>query len=89
MPNFHRFTLKAQEALQNAQEIVARHNHGELKTVHLLRALLDEEQTLVRPMLIRANVNIAEIEREIEEELEHFDDSKTVGVIRYATATNI
>ncbi|OGG41332.1 ATP-dependent chaperone ClpB [Candidatus Jorgensenbacteria bacterium RIFCSPLOWO2_01_FULL_45_25b] len=71
MPNFHRFTLKAQEALQNAQEIVARHNHGELKTVHLLRALLDEEQTLVRPMLIRANVNIAEIEREIEEELEH------------------
>ena len=26
---------------------------------------------------------------QIEEELEHFDDSKTVGVIRYATATNI
>jgi len=24
MPNFHRFTIKAQEALQNAQEIAAR-----------------------------------------------------------------
>jgi hypothetical protein len=33
MPNFHRFTIKAQEALQNAQEIAAKKNHGELKSL--------------------------------------------------------
>ncbi len=65
MPNFQRFTIKAQEALQNAQEAVAHHNHGELKALHLLVALLDDEQTLVRPLLLRANVNIAELEREV------------------------
>ncbi|MAF80260.1 type VI secretion system ATPase TssH [bacterium] len=70
MPNFHRFTIKAQEALQNAQEVVARHNHGELGALHLLHALLNEEQSLVRPMLVRANIDIAEIEIEIEKELE-------------------
>ena len=43
MPNFHRFTIKAQEALQNAQEIAAKKNHGELKVIHLLAALLDED----------------------------------------------
>jgi len=69
MPNFHRFTIKAQEALQNAQELVARYNHGELKAIHLLRALLADEQTLVRPMFIRANVNIVELEKEIEHRL--------------------
>lgn len=69
MPNFHRFTVKAQEALQNAQEMVARYNHGELKALHLLKALLVDEQTLVRPMLIRANVNIGELERELENKL--------------------
>jgi len=69
MPNFHRFTIKAQEALQNAQELVARYNHGELKAIHLLRALLADEQTLVRPMFIRANVNIVELEHEVERKL--------------------
>ena len=48
MPNFNRFTIKAQEALQNAQDMVARQNHGELKALHLLSALLSDEQTLVR-----------------------------------------
>lgn len=69
MPNFHRFTIKAQEALQRAQELVAEYGHGELKALHLLRALLFDEQTLVRPMLIHSNVNIAELEREIDRQL--------------------
>jgi ATP-dependent Clp protease ATP-binding subunit ClpA len=43
MPSFHRFTIKAQEALQNAQEIAAKKNHGELKGIHLLAALLEDE----------------------------------------------
>ncbi len=70
MPNFNRFTIKAQEALQNAQEAVARHNHGELKALHLLSALLGDEQTLVRPLLIRSNVNVSDLERAISESLD-------------------
>jgi ATP-dependent Clp protease ATP-binding subunit ClpB len=70
MPNFNRFTIKAQEALQNAQEEVARRNHGELKALHLLRALLSDEQTLVRPLLVRSNVNVSELEREASEALD-------------------
>ncbi|MFH0712455.1 MAG: AAA family ATPase [Candidatus Jorgensenbacteria bacterium] len=70
MPNFHRFTIKAQEALQNAQELISKYNHGELKAVHLLFALLGDDTTLVRPMLIRANVNLAELEKELESELQ-------------------
>lgn len=69
MQNFHKFTIKAQEALQNAQELVARHHHGELKALHLLAALLDDEATLVRPMLIRV-LNVDEFEQKLDEELE-------------------
>ena len=68
--NFHRFTVKAQEALQNAQDFVARMNHGELKALHLLRALLDDSQSLVKPMLVRSEVNMKELEKGIAEELE-------------------
>ncbi|MBI2591377.1 MAG: AAA family ATPase [Candidatus Brennerbacteria bacterium] len=69
MPNFHRFTIKAQEALQNAQDLAAKESHGELKALHLLRALIGEDQTLVRPLLVRANVNLSALEQELEQEL--------------------
>lgn len=69
MPNFNRFTIKAQEALQNAQDYVMKHNHSELKPLHLLLSLLSDEQTLVRPMLVRANVDIATLEERAESAL--------------------
>ncbi|MGC9968196.1 MAG: AAA family ATPase [Minisyncoccia bacterium] len=69
MPSFHRFTIKAQEALQNAQEIAAKKNHGELKGIHLLAALLEDEQSLVIPVLERSGVNIEKLDEHIELEL--------------------
>jgi ATP-dependent Clp protease ATP-binding subunit ClpB len=69
MPNFHRFTIKAQEALQNAQELAAQKNHGELKALHLLSALLEDKSSLVAPVLSRADVNIEKLNDEIELEL--------------------
>ncbi|RME60778.1 AAA family ATPase [Candidatus Parcubacteria bacterium] len=70
MQNFHRFTIKAQEALQNAQKIAAQYNHGELRAVHLLLALLEDSQSLVQPMLVRSGVNLEHLRVELEEELE-------------------
>ena len=67
--NFHRFTIKAQEALQNAQELAAKENHGELKVIHLLIALVSDEHSLVRPLLVKAGVNLAALEAALAEEL--------------------
>ncbi|MBS3903280.1 MAG: ATP-dependent chaperone ClpB [Anaplasmataceae bacterium] len=70
MANFHRFTIKAQEALQNAQELAATKNHGELKALHLLSALLIDGQSLVQPVLTRLQTNLEGMQEAIEEELE-------------------
>jgi ATP-dependent Clp protease ATP-binding subunit ClpB len=67
--NFHRFTIKAQEALQNAQDLAAKENHGELKIIHLLLALISDESSLVRPLLIRAGVNLEALSQTLNEEL--------------------
>ena len=67
----HRFTIKAQEALQNAQDIAARENHGELKVIHLLLSLIADEQSLVRPMLVKAGVNIEALGNELMQELKN------------------
>jgi len=68
MKNFNRFTIKAQEALQNAQDLAAKQSHGEFKALHLLSALMADEQSLVRPLLTRAGINLAALDQSIEEE---------------------
>ncbi len=69
MPSFNRFTIRAQEALQQAQELAGQWNHGEFKVLHLLYTLIEDEQTLVRPMLVKAGVNIDTLHGEVEGEL--------------------
>ena len=69
MKSFHRFTVKAQEALQNAQDLASQKNHGEFKAVHLLSALLSDGQSLVQPILLKSSVNLDVLNNEIEEEL--------------------
>ncbi|MEK7608093.1 MAG: AAA family ATPase [Patescibacteria group bacterium] len=70
MANFHRFTIKAQEALQNAQELAAQKNHGELKALHLLSSLIDDEQSLVVPVLLRSGVNIDAFREDLDREID-------------------
>lgn len=69
MRNFNRFTIKAQEALQAAQDLAASRNHSEFRAIHLLAALLNDESSLVRPVLIKAGINIDSLIREIETRL--------------------
>ena len=69
MRNFNRFTIKAQEALQNAQDLASQKNHGEFKALHLLSALISDDQSLVRPVLTRSGINLEKLDQDIEEEL--------------------
>lgn len=66
MPSFHRFTVKAQEALQTAQDYAAQKNHGELKALHLLLSLIQDDQSLVQPVLIQSGINLERLHQEIE-----------------------
>ncbi|HTY39634.1 MAG TPA: AAA family ATPase [Candidatus Paceibacterota bacterium] len=70
MPNFHRFTIKAQEALQNAQELASAKNQGELKALHLLAALVEDQQSLVQPLLLRSGVNLDKFHVEVASQID-------------------
>ncbi len=70
MKQFNRFTIKAQEALQNAQDLAAAKNHGEFKAVHLLSSLIADESSLVRPLLQKCEVNIDALLQAVQIEIE-------------------
>lgn len=81
MKNFNRFTIKAQEALQNAQDLASQRNHGEFKALHLLSALIEDEQSLVRPLLTRSGVDLEKLDRAIEEELKKLPKIFTTATV--------
>ena len=68
MRSFHKFTIKAQEALQHAQDLAAQRNHGEFRGIHLLASLIVDDQSLVRPLLIKAGVNLESLDKSNEQE---------------------
>jgi ATP-dependent Clp protease ATP-binding subunit ClpB len=55
MPNGEKFTIKAQEALQRSQAIAAEKNHQQIDVLHLLLALLEEEEGTVSILIKKLN----------------------------------
>src|ERR1700724_687763 len=66
MFRFDRLTLKAQEAVQAAQDIAARHDHQQIEPLHLLAALVAQHDGIVPPLLSRLGVRPETLAGEIE-----------------------
>ncbi|PIR98316.1 MAG: type VI secretion system ATPase TssH [Candidatus Colwellbacteria bacterium CG10_big_fil_rev_8_21_14_0_10_41_28] len=69
MNSFNRFTIKAQEALQRAQDLATAQSHGEFRALHLMSALLSDGESLIMPILTKVGVDIDRFRDEIEDEL--------------------
>jgi len=59
-----KFTIKAQEALDSATNIAQRNDHSQIETEHLLKALLEQEDGIVRPVIERVGANPAQLLQE-------------------------
>jgi ATP-dependent Clp protease ATP-binding subunit ClpB len=56
--NFNKFTVKSQEAVQNAQEIATSYGNQIIEPEHLLAALLQDSEGTVVPILQKAGANV-------------------------------
>jgi ATP-dependent Clp protease ATP-binding subunit ClpB len=65
-----RLTVKAQEALAAAQGIAEEHGQQAIEPEHLLRALLDQAEGIVRPILQKVGVDPESVSAEVEQAIE-------------------
>ncbi len=68
MLRFDKLTVKAQEALQEAQGVAARHENQQIEPLHLLAALVAQSDGVVPPLLARLGVRSEALGAEIERE---------------------
>src|SRR5712691_10529473 len=64
-----KFTVKAQEALQESQVIARKRDHQEILPEHLLAALLAQQDGLVPPLLQRVGADVRLVQQRLEDEL--------------------
>jgi ATP-dependent Clp protease ATP-binding subunit ClpB len=93
---FDKFTIKAQEAVQNAVELAGSRGNPQVTPVHLLHSLVGEREGIVRPLLEKIGTDRGHLERIIEAELSHLPkvqggaqpqpDQELIKVFEAATA---
>ncbi len=65
--NLNKYTIKSQEALQQAVEIASANNQQVLEPGHLLKAMLSADENIVHTMLKKMGVNLDYTRKKLEE----------------------
>ena len=66
MMDVNRMTTKTQEAIMSAQSIAISHHHQEVDVVHLLFALLEQQDGLALRIFEKINIDVEQFKQEVE-----------------------
>ena len=72
---FDKLTIKAQEAVQRAQEAAADRGNPQIEPMHLLAGLVAETEGVIRPVLDKIGANRGQLDKIIEAELKQLPTS--------------
>src|SRR4051794_3712239 len=67
--NLNNYTIKSQEIIQQAQQIAFNNGNPNIETNHVLKALLDDEDSLVEFLLKKNDVNVAFVKGKVDESI--------------------
>src|SRR5260370_35979018 len=81
-----KFTVKAQEAVQRANDLASEHGNPELLPVHLLAALLEDKEGIVSPVLEKIGIGPQAVLSDSYREIEKLP--KVSGEASQATLSN-
>jgi ATP-dependent Clp protease ATP-binding subunit ClpB len=74
--NLNNFTIKAQEAITQAQQVAFNNANPNIETEHILKALLDDENSSIEYLLKKNNVNVKFLEAKLDESIERLPKVK-------------
>lgn len=67
--NLNNFTIKAAEAIQHAQQIAFNHKNSTIETEHILKALLEQEDSPVEYLLKKNALNVSQLNSQLNEQI--------------------
>ena len=77
--NIEKFTTKFQQALSEAQSLALGKDNQFIEPVHLLTALLNQQDGSIAPILTTSGVNVALLRNELNAELNKLPQVSEIG----------
>ncbi|MDL1958555.1 MAG: ATP-dependent chaperone ClpB [Deltaproteobacteria bacterium] len=84
---FEKFTMKSQEALQEAQSLAQSKGHQQIEPEHLLKILLDQPEGIVSSVLRKMGVEVQTIKAEVDEAVNNLPQVSGAGLQVYMSST--
>jgi len=78
--NFNKLTVKGQDALQNAVEIAQNYNNQIVEPLHILAALVQDQENVAVSIIHKIGGNLQQIQLKVAEELEKFPKVSGAGI---------
>ena len=79
MVPFNNYTTKAKESVHRAHQLAVERGHNQVSTLHLLAALLTQEESMVLPMLEQVEVDVVHLTDSVLELIEGSGGGNTVS----------
>ncbi|GAA4241192.1 MULTISPECIES: ATP-dependent chaperone ClpB [Winogradskyella] len=70
--NFNNYTIKSQEAIQQAQQLAQGFGHQQIENEHIFKALFNVDENVLPFLLKKLNVNIPMLQQILDKDLESF-----------------
>src|SRR5574337_1961302 len=67
--NLSNFTIKAAEVIQGSQQIAFNHSNPNIETEHILKALLEQQDSPVEFLLKKNSVNVQQLEQKLDQQI--------------------
>ncbi len=79
MAPFNNYTTKAKEAIHRSHQLAVERGHNQVSTLHLLAALLMQEESMVLPMLEQVEIDVAHLTDTVLEQIEGASSNTAVS----------
>ena len=70
--NLNNYTIKSQEAIQQAQQIAQGFGHQQIENEHLFKGIFEVDENVLPFILKKLNVNVNILEQALDKQLESF-----------------
>ena len=75
--NLNNFTIKSQEAIQQAQQLAQSFGHQQIENEHIFKAIFEVDENVLPFILKKLNVNISILEQALDKQIQSY--SKVTG----------
>ena len=84
--NLNNYTIKSQEALQQAQLLTQSLGHQQIENEHILKAIFEVDENVIPFILNKLNVNVALLNKILDKQLESFSKVSGGDIMMSSTA---